>query len=211
MKKFDKDGNEILEEIETEENENSSEEENFDVDLATLSQEELLEKTKDLISKVKSVSAEAKKHRKGKAEYRTLLDQFEAEAKQRKEAELKEQGKTDELLTEAQKERDAYKGKAEQYDLYVQSKQEEAKELLGDSYLPEFDNLSLSSLSKVVKTLSAKKNENIETDDGVSKVKKKIVLSDDEKKKALEMFPGVEPEKAYEYFNEIQANRKKKE
>lgn len=136
------------------------------------------------------------------------------EAKRKEEEDkLKAQGELQKLLDAKEKEIEeltkTLKPKADAFEQLRQSEIEDAKKTLGDKWDDEYSNLSLTALRKMVSTLSAKKPDP-KIDPGTDGTKPEIVLTKEQEKRALEMFPNWAQEKAFNAYKEILAKQKPK-
>ena len=128
----------------------------------------------------------------------------------KEEEELKAKGEHEKIITNLKTENDQLKSKATLYDEYKAQQFESAKAKLGEDWLDEYGNLSLASLNKLVSTIEKRKAEIEEVDNGTGITGKKIILTEVEKDRAREMFPGMDDKKAFEFFAEIKSTKKEK-
>jgi hypothetical protein len=92
---------------------------------------------------------------------------------------------------------EGHKTKAEEFEQFKSARVEDAKSKLGDKWNDEYSNLSLSALDKLVAQMI--KSESVNMDTGSNGDTVKIKLTDAQKKDAIEKYPYVSEEKAYEF------------
>ena len=132
------------------------------------------------------------------------------EAKRKEEEDkLKQQGELQKLLDAKELELTQLKTKADAFEELRTTEIDEAKKALGDKWLDEYANLSLTALRKTVQLFQAK-SKVATTDNGEVGDVTINTLTAEQKKEAYEKFPYLSKEKAEENWAHILKNKKVK-
>lgn len=129
------------------------------------------------------------------------LAKLKEENENQKKKELEEQGKYKELLDEANEKLQAVNLKAQKWDAYQESKTAQIKEKMGDKWKESYKELPLQDLEDLAKVVIPPKIP--DTDTGKPNNASQVTLTEEEKKRALEMFPGQEKEEAFKAYVDI--------
>ena len=174
-------------------------------------------KQEEYISIIKSLRSEAASNRIKAKELETKLDGIKALEDKAKEEDMKKRGEYDKIIAEKDKEIESLKKDAEEGRNYRKSEVENIKKSLGEDWLDEYENLSLSALKKMGERLTKSTTIKIDVDDPKKGAKKTtlVELNDEDKKEALFMFPNLTENEAYDFYKDIKLKKlevkKKKE
>jgi len=137
-------------------------------------------------------------------------DKAKDKIRKEEEAKLLEDKKFQELIATKEREIESLKPDADAYKAFRESEMAEAKKALKDKWDDEYSKLSLPALRNMVNILSAKKPDPGGGDGGPSGNRIEMTLNKEEEKRALEMFPGWDRDKALDAFKELKAKKQTK-
>ena len=166
--------------------------------------------------RVSGILSDLKTERVKRQDLEKRLQSIEDREKLAEEEKLKQQGELQKLVDAKQKEIDelksqsaVLKSKADEFDLLEQQERETAKKTLGEKYDPDYDNIPIKTLRKIISTISTPNA--IEMDSGGGQKPKPTELSETEKAQAKQM--GLS-EDAFKQFKkrqeELKASKEKK-
>lgn len=157
----------------------------------------------ELIDIIRSTRKEAGSYRTELKKLKEKQDQLDAEKRKEEEDKLKAEGDYKKLLADKEKEIESIKPKADAFEKLRLDEIEDAKKALGDQWLDEYSNLSITALRKTVQSLTKVKTKVDGVDDGRAKDPPKVELTEAQRKEAHEKFPYDSFEKAEEKWFEV--------
>ena len=166
--------------------------------------------SKELVSMIKELRAEAKSHRLAKSEAQKKLEAIEAKENKAKEEDLKKKGEYEKLLAEKESLIEGLSKKAKAFDEYYESEVNSIKQTLGENWEDEFANLSLTALKKLGSTFTKSSEKKIEVDNPNNSSKKSIniELNDEDKKEAEFMFANFDNvDEMYDAYKKIKLKK----
>ena len=127
-----------------------------------------------------------KQSEKNQKELQKMLEAQEAE----KNEKLKENNEWKKLYEDREAEYSRIKMKADKYDAIHNSTVEKAKEVFGDKWKDDMQNLSTETLNDLISVQSVKAPPvDVDNNNNLNDGDQKIILTEDQKSKAYEMFP----------------------
>ena len=169
----------------------------------------------ELIDLLKRANAEAKNRRLTNEEIQEELNKFKKKEAKVVEDEKKKKGEYEDIISDLKKQISELEPKANQFDSFRQSEIDSAKEKLGDKWDDNWADLPLPSLKKIVEATSVEmpSQKKVGTDNPQKGNKEidKVELSEKEKAEALERYPHLSEEKAFELHKQTVINRLKKQ
>ena len=157
---------------------------------------------KELVKLIRATRSEAAANRVKAKELEAKLDGFQTKENKLKEEELKKKGEYQTLLTEKDAKIVELDKKAKLFDEYYTSEVESVKKTMGENWVEEFSNLSLTALKKLAATMTKEMQMKIDVDDPNKSKKEevKLELTESDKEKARELYPHLTTERAYELY-----------
>lgn len=140
-------------------------------------------KPEELVGIIKDLRKENGEKRVKFKEIEEKLTSFEKAQLEAEEKKKLEEGKKDEIIESYKKKLAELEPKANQFDSFLTSKRESAKEKLGDKWKESYGNLPIADLESLVETLSGT-SVDVEKQ---GKTPKKYSLTEEDKKKAAIM------------------------
>ena len=157
--------------------------------------------TKELVTIIKTTRSEAAANRVALKEAQKVLDEIKTKEEQLAEEDLKKKGEYETLISSKEALISELQKKANAFDEYSKSVIEEVKTSLGDDWDDSFATLPLSSLKKLMKKTAVVEKVEVDSANHSKKLElTSVSLTKDEERLAVERYPNVIKEKAFELF-----------